>query len=51
MIQYIDVSDIVHNLSESENGNHFYSPRPEIDVCLLEGLTIELVVLENSEQI
>ena len=41
MIQYIDVSDIVHNLPESVNGNPFYTPRLEIDVCLLEGLTIE----------
>ena len=41
MIQYIDVGDIVHNLPESVNGNPFYTPRLEIDVCLLEGLTIE----------
>ena len=41
MIQYIDVCDIVHNLPESVNGNPFYTPRLEIDVCLLEGLTIE----------
>ena len=40
MIQYIDVRDIVHDLSESVNGNPFYSPSLEIDGCLLEGLTI-----------
>ena len=41
MIQYIDVGDIVQNLPETMSVNPIYNTRLEIDVCLLEEVTIE----------
>ena len=51
MIQYIDVGDIVQNLPETMSVNPIYNTRLEIDVCLLEEVTIESGGTRNSEQI